>query len=763
MCPAADYRTTPARFATRLLQAALRLVFTFCLLGAFVTESRAATGSVQSSVKIAHNLNGGPTLANTDYFGFSAGSIGDLNRDGIADLAAGAFGDDTGGTDRGALYVLFMEDKGAVSSSVKIASGTNGGPVLVNGDRFGASVASVGDLDRDGIPDLVVGAPYNDTGGADRGALYVLFMQADGTVRSSVKIASGTSGGPSLADGVQFGVSAACIGDLNGDGIPDVAVGANRDDTGGTDRGALYVLFMQPDGIVGSSVKIASGLNGGPTLSNSDLFGASVAAIGDLNRDGIPDMITGAPVQDSGGTDRGALYVLFMQADGTVSSSVKIASGLNGGPTLVNSDQFGASASSMGDLDQNGIPDLAVGTNRDDTGGIDRGAVYLLFMQADGTAGSSLKIASSLNGGPTLVNSDLFGSSVASLGDLDADGVADLAVGAHQNDTGGADRGGIQVLFLGADGVVPPDGTIASSLKIGNALNGGPTLVADDYFGSSAVAVGDLDRDGITDLAVGAMNDDTGGTDRGALYVLFMQADGMVSSRVKIASGTSGGPALANGDNFGRSVGPAGDLDRDGIPDLVVGAHKDDTDLANTGAVYVLFMQTDGTVRNTVKIASNTHGGPPLGMGYSFGTSVGPAGDLDRDGIPDLAVGAPVDGTGGAGRGALYLLFMQADGTARANIKIASGTNGGPVLANSSYFGSSVAPAGDLDRDGTPDLAIGSYMDDTGNTDAGALYVLFMQPDGTARSTVKICSGLNGGPTLAGSDGFGFWPQRLET
>jgi hypothetical protein len=116
------------------------------------------------------------------------------------DLAVGAWGDDTGGTNRGAVHVLFMNTDGTVSSSVKIASGTNGGPTLTNGDKFGTSVASIGDLDGDGVLDLAVGAYQDDTGGTDRGAIYILFMNTDGTVSSSVKIASGTNGGPTLAD-----------------------------------------------------------------------------------------------------------------------------------------------------------------------------------------------------------------------------------------------------------------------------------------------------------------------------------------------------------------------------------------------------------------------------------------------------------------------------------------------------------------------------------------------------------------------------------
>ena len=132
------------------------------------------------------------------------------------------------------------------------------------------------------------------------------------------------------------------------------------------------------------------------------------------------------------------------RSDGTADSAknVKIASGTNGGPTLADVDCFGSSVASLGDLDGDGVTDLAVGAGGDDTGGSDRGAVHVLFMNANGTVKSSVKIASGTNGGPTLADFDHFGSSVASLGDLDGDGVTDLAVGAHGDDTGGVSRGG---------------------------------------------------------------------------------------------------------------------------------------------------------------------------------------------------------------------------------------------------------------------------------------------------------------------------------
>ena len=200
---------------------------------------------MKSSTKIAHQTGGGPTLSNADFFGHSVASVGDLNGDGITDLAVGVNGDDTGGPRRGAVYVLLLNADGTVNASTKIAHNMSGGPSLANEDYFGHSVAGIGDLDGDGINDLAVGANRDDTDGADRGAVHLLLLNANGTVKDSTKIASGTVGGSSLTDGGRFGGAVTSLGDIDGDGVIDLAVGAYLDSTGGIGRGAVHVLFLE--------------------------------------------------------------------------------------------------------------------------------------------------------------------------------------------------------------------------------------------------------------------------------------------------------------------------------------------------------------------------------------------------------------------------------------------------------------------------------------------------------------------------------------
>ncbi|MEW8064282.1 MAG: integrin alpha [Candidatus Thiodiazotropha sp.] len=388
-------------------------------------------------------------------------------------------------------------------------------------DQFGLALANIGDLEVDGVTDIAVGAPFDDDDGENRGAVWILFMDSDGKVDTHQKI-SGDSGDftGDLDDGDQFGRAIAPLGDLNGDGFLDIAVGAPLDDDAGTDKGAVWILFLNGDGTVLSEQKIShdEGEFEGD-LDDNDQFAHALASIGDLNNDGVTDLAVGVPYDDDGGTDRGAVWILFMNSDGTVLSSQKISSDEgNLDRDLDDEDHFGTAVTEIGDLNGDGVTDLAVGVSGDDDGGPERGAVWILFLNADGTVDSKKRISqnrASFDG--QLSDNDRFGGALANLGDINSDGTDDLAVGAKQSDDGGAERGAVWVLFLEVDGEV------ISSSKISDTEGGfDGDLDSGDQFGAAVAQLGDLDGDDNNDLAVGASLDDDGGTDKGALWVLFM-------------------------------------------------------------------------------------------------------------------------------------------------------------------------------------------------------------------------------------------------
>jgi len=393
-------------------------------------------------------------------------------------------------------------------------------------------------------------------------------------------------------------------------------------------------------------------------LDDQDAFGVSTAAIGDLDGDGVGDLAVGALTDDDGGIDRGAVWILFLNLDGTVKSHQKISDTEGGfGGTLDDSDLFGYSVVALDDIDGDGVRDLAVGAVSDDDGGTDFGAIWILFLNPNGTVKSHQKI-STTEGGFTgeLAFDSRFGIAGASLGDLDGDGVGDLAVGDARDGDGGFKRGAVWILFLNTDG------TVKGHQKISDTEGGFTGTLNDvDIFGVGVTSLGDLNGDGVIDLAVGAGGDDDGSKDRGAVWILFLNPDGTVKSHQKISS-TQGGftGTLSQGDNFGRGLTPLPDLDGDGVVELAVGARLDDFPEPRTGAVWILFLHPDGTVKAHVKIGANQSGFMgELDSGDVFGGSLASLGDLDGDGVSELAVGAHRDDDGGADRGAVWILFLE--------------------------------------------------------------------------------------------------------
>jgi len=261
-----------------------------------------------------------------DTIGRGLTSIGDLDGDGIPDLAVGSI-DDDGGTDRGAVWILFLNSDGTVKDFQKI-SDTEGGfdGILDNDDMFGWPVASLGDLDGDGVTDIAAGAFRDDDGGTDRGAVWILFLNSDGTVKDFQKISDTEGGFGGVIDAHDFGFSIAEIGDIDDDGVNDIAVGERSDDDGGTDPGAVWILFLNSDGTVKSEQKISNTEgNLGNVLENSSGFGSAIGKIGDLDGDGINDIAVGASNTDDGGSNKGAVWILFLNADGTVKDKQKIS------------------------------------------------------------------------------------------------------------------------------------------------------------------------------------------------------------------------------------------------------------------------------------------------------------------------------------------------------------------------------------------------------------------------------------------------------
>jgi hypothetical protein len=438
---------------------------------------------------------------------------------------------------------------GTVLSFQKISSTQGGfaGPIH-DFDEFGGAAVSLGDLDGAGpsATAIAVGAALDDDGGGNRGAVYILFLNSAGGVMSSQKISSvagGFTGPLDISD--EFGTSVAFLGDLDGPGpsVAAIAVGAPGDDDGGLNRGAVYILFLSSAGTVLSQQKI-SGLTAAFTpLHDGDEFGGAAARVGSLAVFGttVAALAVGAAGDDDGGADHGAVYLLFLDRAGLLQSFQKISSTQGGfAGALDIGDNFGSALADLGDLDGAGpsVTAMAVSAVFDDDGGTDRGAIYVLFLSRKGIVLSFQKI-SSLAGsfaGP-LHDFDEFGSSLVNVGDMDGAGagVTTLAVGSAGDDDGGGDHGAEYLLRLSAAGTVTSFNKISSTA----GTFAGP-LDLGDSFGAATAFLGNLDGAGPggVALAVGATADDDGGTDRGAMYVLFLAGTP--------TTGVPGGPSTSS-------------------------------------------------------------------------------------------------------------------------------------------------------------------------------------------------------------------------
>ena len=410
----------------------------------------------------------------------------------------------------------------------------------INGERLGHSVASAGDVNGDGYDDVLIGAPKQKRT-VDREGVVHLFWGSPGGLSSFPDWSA--AGGQ---QGTDFGTSVAWAGDLNGDGYDDVIIGAPYYN-GPTEVqvGAVFVYLGGPVGLGEDPDQVLMG------LSKSE-FGFSVGGVGDVNGDGLDDVIVGAPLHKEGGSSVGAAFV-FLGTDA---------------PGLV--------------LEETPIWEV-VGTQ----------------------AGCRL------------------GASVGGAGDVNGDGYADIIVGAPSF-TQTADKEGAAYVFHGSDSGpnANPDWT-----AYGGQAGG--------QFGYSVGTAGHINGDGSADVIVGAPYWDDGPTlDVGAAFAYTGSAAGVNAGYSWMAVSDQASS------RFGISVGRAGDLNGDGLDEVIVGASRytgrsPDDSQRNEGVAFIFFGSTLGLwPEPRWRVEGNK-------ADTEFGFSVGTAGDVNGDGFDDFVVGAP--------------------------------------------------------------------------------------------------------------------------
>ena len=523
-------------------------------------------------------------------------------------------------------------------------------------------------------------------------------------------------------------------------------------------------------------------------ISAGDRSGFAVSNAGDVNNDGVADIIIGAPSTiPNGTTGAGESYVIFGGDDLGMSGSFNLAdlNGFNGFilPEINSGDFNEISVNNAGDINNDGIDDFVIGASTADPNANNAaGETYVVFGDDNIGVSGSFDLATLDGSNGFIINGadagDRSGRSVSNAGDVNGDGRDDLLVGAPAADPNGSASGESYVIFGGEN--VGSSGELDLSTIDGSngfAINGNS---AGDFQGFSVSNAGDVNNDGFADVIVGASTADPNGNNSGASYVIFGGV-GVGSSGAINPSDLNGSNGFAfngvdAGDLSGRSVSNAGDLNGDGIDDLLIGAPNGDTNGNNSGEAYVVFGNLNLGSSGSFDLASlNGINGFVINgnSGGDFaGRSVSNAGDLNGDGIADIIIGASraeTSSLGGAGES--YVIFGNANIGSSGSLELTSldGTNGFTIEGIDLSTGYSVSNAGDVNDDGTTDIIIGAYeADANGNTAAGQSYVIFGIPPvvapcnptggdddltGCATSGDDNVNGLDGNDTISGGDG----------
>ncbi|MDY7076464.1 MAG: integrin alpha [Chloroflexota bacterium] len=622
-------------------------------------------------------------------FGAAVSTAGDVNGDGYTDVIVGAPDHDVLGsitlTNAGQVCVYHGSSTGLTTGSADwMATGDQGGA------HFGAAASVAGDVNSDGYADVIVGAPDYSSGQPGEGAAFVYHGSPDGLVANPA-----WSSHPTDQENANFGISVSTVGDVNGDGHSDLAIGASGYDHGQTDEGGAFVYHGSPAGLAAAPTWSAAG------KQDRALVGWAVSTAGDVNGDGYADVIVGAPRYDHGQIEEGVAFLYAGGPDGPATNPAWMGE----------SDQewawFGYAVATAGDVNNDGYSDVIVGAPRYDDVQLDVGAAYVYHGGPDG-----LIATPSWAGPPAGQNTTLFGVSprfgtvVSTAGDVNGDGYADVIITANGYDAEGTNEGAAFAYHGGPTGLGDHPAWITH-----------PTNQAYANFGRSASTAGDVNGDGYSDVIIGApwydnpLSDETDEVYDGTAFVYHGSSTGLTTG----AADWMVTDVFTNAE-FGIAVSTAGDVNKDGYSDVIVGAYKYTEILGVTpwreGAAFVYHGGSGGLASNP---AWDAKGGQEQAK---FGIAVSTAGDVNGDGYGDVVIGASSYADGQSHEGAALVYHGGPTG-------LTSGTADWIAEGNQerAAYGFAVSTAGDVNGDGYSDVIVGAPTYNETRSDGGAAFV----------------------------------------
>ena len=527
-----------------------------------------------------------------------------------------------------------------------------------------------------------------------------------------------------------------------------------------------------------------------------DQSGLALGGGGDVNGDGFADLLIGAPNSGTGGTDRGLAWVVF--GGGTPPAALGLAARVAAGTAYrfqgeAAGDQAGASIANAGDVNGDGFDDLLIGARSADPDAAagDRGASYLVFGgaaklealdAADGTNDNQISLAQlapargyRFDG---VANGDHSGRSVSGAGDVTGDGFADLVIGAPYADpnsgVANGQEGATTIIFGGANlaDLDDDDGSADSRIDLAQVSAGqglrldGQTTNPNDLSGRAVAVVGDVNGDGFDDVLIGTPyadpNSGAGNGGEGAAWLFFGRPQTLFTAASLDLANLIGLAGLAGtrfdgvtaGDRAGLSVNGLGDINGDGLADIVIGAPFADPSGNSSGSAYVVFGKTGFGASRELATLNGADGFRLDGLRADdrSGFSVSAAGDVNGDGFGDILVGAyGFDRLGAYSAGAAYVVFGKAQGFAAViDLGSLNGDTGFRIegAARDDFLGVTVAAAGDVNGDGFADIVVGA--EGAGNNAlnlSGSTYVIYghRAEFGVTRVGTDLNNRINGG------------------